>query len=243
MARKPSASKETARYSTPPKDLSEHPFYGMASELDEEQRVFRDAIWSNDYDIVFCNAKSGSGKTTIAVATAMLMYEYGLINGIVYMSAAGVHEYKQGLLPGSLEEKSQFNHLPLKQALIKIGHDPEKIISSDINSIAQKEGTAAILAQTDSYIRGINIGDIDNKTLLLVDECQNFTRSALRAVLSRLNNGKAVVIGHDKQCDLKYPQDSAFTAAIALYQPFKRCKVCNLSHSYRGWIAEIADMI
>ena len=67
-ASKKSVSKEV------PKDLSDHIFYGL--KLDDEQREFRDAIWSNDYDIVFCNAKSGSGKTTISIATAMLMYEY-----------------------------------------------------------------------------------------------------------------------------------------------------------------------
>ena len=76
-----------------PTDLSDHTFFGLP--LDDEQIKFRDAIWSNDYDIVLCEAKSGTGKTTIAVATAMLMYEYGLIDSIVYMSAAGVHEYKQ----------------------------------------------------------------------------------------------------------------------------------------------------
>lgn len=224
-----------------PKDLSDHIFYGM--KLDEEQTAFRDAIYSNDYDVVFCNAKSGSGKTTIAVATAMLMHKDGLIDSIVYMTAAGVHEHKQGLLPGTLEEKSQFNYLPLKQALLKIDYDPAQIVCSDMNAIAQKEGVACILAQTDSYIRGINIGDIDNRTLLIVDETQNFTREALRAVLTRINNGKVVCIGCDCQIDLKYAQDSAFMRAINLYSTKEKCAVCKLSKCYRGWVAELADEI
>lgn len=234
-ASKKSVSKEV------PKDLSDHIFYGL--KLDDEQREFRDAIWSNDYDIVFCNAKSGSGKTTISIATAMLMYEYGLINSIVYMRAAGVHEHKLGLLPGTIEEKSMYLHLPLRQALITLGYIPDSVICSDINMMAQKEGTAPIIAQTDSYVRGINIGSETDRALLLVDECQNFTRSSLRAVLSRVNNGKVVVIGHDKQCDLKYPQDSGFMRALQLYSNESRCKVCNLTRCYRGWVAELADEI
>ena len=59
----------------PPETLAEHPFYGI--ELDEYQTAFRDAIWSQDKLIVFCNAPSGSGKTLIATATANLLCEYG----------------------------------------------------------------------------------------------------------------------------------------------------------------------
>lgn len=225
-----------------PTDLSDHTFFGLP--LDDEQIKFRDAIWSNDYDIVLCEAKSGTGKTTIAVATAMLMYEYGLIDSIVYMSAAGVHEYKQGLLPGTIEEKSSLLFIPLKQALLKIGYEPEHIVCSDLNVVAQKNGYACILAQTDSYVRGINIGDSERRVLLIVDETQNFDRKALRSVLSRVGeNSKTVVIGSDSQCDLKYPQDSAFSRAINLYNLAPRCKICNLSKCYRSWVAELADEI
>ena len=92
-------------------------------------------------------------------------------------------------------------------------------------------------------VSGINIGDIDNRTLLIVDETQNFTREALRAVLTRINNGKVVCIGCDCQIDLKYAQDSAFMRAIHLYSTKEKCAVCNLSKCYRGWVAELADEI
>ena len=48
-----------------PTDLKDHPFYGL--ELDEEQKAFRDAIWSKENLIVFANAKAGTGKTLVAV--------------------------------------------------------------------------------------------------------------------------------------------------------------------------------
>ena len=223
-----------------PKTLSGHMFYGLT--LNEEQTVFRDAIWDRDIDIVFCNAKPGAGKTLVTISTAMLMYEYGIVSNIVYMSAAGVYEHKQGLLPGTIEEKSRIFQIPLRQSLVRIGYDPDKIISSDAYVLAQKEGYACITAQTDSYIRGINIGDDDNKVLLIVDEAQNFTRQALRTVLTRVGNGSfAVVIGQAKQCDLKYPQDSGFVPAIELFRNEPWCKVCDLSQSYRSRIAQKAD--
>ena len=48
-------------YGTPPATLEGHCFYGL--KLDDEQKVFRDAIWNPDVDIVFCNAKAGTGKS------------------------------------------------------------------------------------------------------------------------------------------------------------------------------------
>ena len=58
-----------------PKNFKDHLFYGF--ELDEEQKLFRDAIWDEEKLIVFCNAKAGTGKTFIAVATANLLVQYG----------------------------------------------------------------------------------------------------------------------------------------------------------------------
>lgn len=204
--------------------------------------MFRDAIWDKNNDIVFCNAIPGSGKSLVAVSTSMLMYESGLINGIIYMSAAGVYEHKQGLLPGTIEDKSRIFQIPLRQALIRIGYDPERYISSDAYTLAQKEGTACITAQTDSYIRGVNIGDDDNKVMLIIDEAQNFTRQALRTVLTRVGNGsKAIVIGQSRQCDLKYPQDSGFVPAIELFRAEPWCKICELTQSFRSRIAQKAD--
>ena len=170
------------------------------------------------------------------------MKEYGRIDGVVYMSAAGVYEHKQGLLPGTLEQKSQFFQIPLRQALLRIGYDPERAISSEYDPISMKNGTTFIVAQTDSYIRGINIGDDTNRVLLIVDEAQNFTRSALRTVLTRVGNGsRAVVIGQHRQCDLKYPQDSGFVPALELFRGEPWCRICTLTQSFRSRIAAKAD--
>ena len=223
-----------------PKTLSDHPFFGL--KLDQEQEVFRDAIWDDTYDIVFCDSKSGSGKTTIAVSTALLLCEYGKYNGVVYQVAGGVHEYKQGLLPGNLEEKSAPLFIPLNQAVARIGYDPQRTIVTDYNVMSQKEGSALIVASTDSYIRGISIGEIDSPMVVILDEAQNYTLAGLRTVLTRINDGsKAIVIGQTKQCDLKYPQDSGFDRMMRHFSEKEWCKICTLSKNYRGRISSWAD--
>ena len=239
--RKPKQAAEL-KFEAPPDTLQGHIFYGL--KLSEEQEAFRDAIWDRSIDIVFCDAAPGTGKSLVTTATAMCMMEHGVISGIVYMSAAGVYEHKQGLLPGTIEEKSRIFQIPLRQSLVRIGYDPDRVISSDTYIMYRKDGSACITAQTDSYIRGVNIGDEDNKVLLIVDEAQNFTRQALRTVLTRVGNGSyAVVIGQARQCDLKYPQDSGFIPAIELFRNEPWCKVCALTQSFRSRIAQKADQL
>lgn len=243
VARKPSRSgAEKQDKFDPPQTLKDHPFFGL--KLDEEQEAFRDAIWSNDYDIIFCDSKAGSGKTTIAVATAILLCEYGRYSGVVYQTAAGVHEHKQGLLPGNLEEKSAPLFAPLYQAVERLNYDSQRIIASDLNMISQKDGSSIIVAQTDSYIRGISIGEVDAPVVAIFDESQNETLDGIRTALTRVNSGsKVIVIGQTKQCDLKYPQDSGFEKMLNHFRTKERCKVCSLSHNYRGWISAWADEI
>ena len=101
----------------PPTTLDDNPFYGI--QCDEYQKQFRDAIWNPDKLIVFCNAKAGTGKTTIATATANLLCEYGLYDGIIYI-ASPTQEQKQGYLAGSIEEKSEPYFEPFYEALQKM---------------------------------------------------------------------------------------------------------------------------
>lgn len=239
---KPKTQKQIQPQNDVPQNLSEHIFYGL--NLNDEQKEFRDAIYDKNIDIVFCNSCAGTGKTLVAVATSVLMKEYGMFDTIYYMSAAGNFEGKQGLLPGTLEQKSFFYQLPLRQALIRLGYNPDMVIQSEDNIEAMKNGSAFINAQTDSYIRGINIGDSESKAILIVEEAQNFKREALRTVLTRLGEGsKAIVIGHVGQIDLRYPQDSGFMPAIQLFKEYDWCKVCELTTCYRSRVATVADKL
>lgn len=233
----------TVDYSNSPETLCEHPFFGIRID-DPEQQEFRDAIWNPQYDIVFCNSKAGTGKTLLAVATGLLMVKYGRYDELIYMTAAGVHEYKQGALPGTIEQKSAILMQPLYQAVSRLGFDPEQVIKSDSNMLSQKDGTAEITCMTNSYIRGINIGAPDHPVVYILDECENFSVDELRTALSRVNEGsKTIVIGHDKQCDLKYKQESGFVPFMNHFKDRDWCKVCKLTKNYRGRVSSWADQL
>ena len=66
-------SVKTAETLDVPLRIKAWPFYDMT--LDDEQLVFANAVWSPDIDIVFCNAKAGSGKTTVATGVAKMLVD------------------------------------------------------------------------------------------------------------------------------------------------------------------------
>jgi len=232
---------QTVDFSNAPKDLKDHPFFGLLVD-DPQQQEFRDAIWDPQYDIVFCNARAGTGKTLMAVATAVLMVQYGLYEEVIYVTAAGVQQYKLGYLPGSMEQKISPMLAPLYQAVMRINLNPERTIKTETNMLGQKDGSAFITAMSDSYIRGINIGDPERKVIYILEESQNFGKEELKTAITRVNEGsKTIVIGHDKQCDLKYKQDSGFVPFLEHFRKKEWCKVCELTKNYRGRVSKWAD--
>lgn len=233
-AKKPQRVNE---YGEAPHTLEDHPFYGF--ELDEEQKVFRDAIWSTDKLIVFCNAKAGTGKTLIATATANLLVQYGRYDGIVYISSP-TQEGKLGFLPGEIADKISIYGEPFLEALIKLNINPHTAINqSDISN--QKNGTGYIDVTTHVYLRGRNF---ENKVVIL-DETQNYYTDELKKTLTRMADScKVIVIGHSGQIDLYHnPHNSGFVRYLEHFKDDERTAVCELKTNHRGWISSHADAL
>lgn len=218
-----------------PKDLRDHPFYGF--ELDDEQKAFRDAIWNPEKLIVFCNARAGTGKTFIATATANLLVQYGLYEGIVYISSP-TQESKLGFLPGEIEDKTAIYSEPLMEALIKLNINPHNAVNQ-CNIMNQKNGNGYIDAITHVYLRGCNF---ENK-VVIIDESQNYYLDELKKTLTRMSdNCKVIVIGHSGQIDLYHnPENSGFARYLEHFKNDERTAVCELNTNYRGWISSHAD--
>ena len=225
-----------------PSSLEDHIFYGLT--LDEEQKHFRDAIWDSKKLIVMCNSKAGTGKSTIAIATASLLVEYGIYDGIVYIISP-TQEQKQGFLPGDQGAKTAPYIQPLRDALLTLNINPDRSIISDNNTSSLKRGDAYINFMADTYLRGCNL---ENK-VVIIDESQNFYFDQLKRALTRVHdNCKLIVIGHTKQCDLyKNPDRSGFSIYLKAFSDIakedERIEICNLTKNYRGWISTISDNV
>ena len=239
MSKRIAHNNQPSFYANPPKNLDDDIFYGL--QLDDEQKAFRDAIWNEDVRIVFCNAKAGTGKTTIAIGVANLLYQYGLYNGINYI-VYPTQEQKQGFMPGDLTAKTEPYMEPLYEALLAIGVNPmQAVVGMDSSFNSVKNGQTYIQCMPHTFLRGCNF---ENK-VVISDETQNGYISEIKKVLTRAHdNSKMIIIGHSEQKDLyKHSENSGFTKAIELFASKNdpRVAICNLTHNYRGWISTIAD--
>ena len=230
--KKPTVEKLSDR----PEKLDTEMFYGM--QLDDEQKKFAEAIWNPDIDIIFVNAKAGTGKTTIATGVANMLVLYGLYDGIVYiMSPYG--ERKQGYLPGSVTEKSSVYFEAFLQALTNCNVNITTAIN-DESMVNQKNGTGYITCITDTFLRGTNL----DHAVVIIDEAQNATTAQLKKILTRVGeHTKVIVIGHDQQCDLEDPSASGFLRYIEHFRNCERAAVCALTTNHRGWISTHADSL
>lgn len=227
-------------YENPPETLMEHPFYGL--ELDNDQIVLRDSIWDCNKDIVFVNARSGSGKTLISVATANLLVQYGRYEKIIYV-VSPCNEYRLGFMPGDLTSKSEVYYEPLYSAMQTLGINPFTAID-DNSLVAQKYGESGYIKPiTDVYLRGCNL----DKAVIILDESQNFAFDIFKKVLTRVcKDTKVICIGHTGQNDLQKKSSSGFERYINHFASDKnahedRVAICSLNTSHRHWIAEWAD--
>lgn len=217
-------------------------FFGFAKKLSDEQKEYVDAIFDNR--LVIVNAKAGSGKTTLAVACAKLLGK-----DLAYIFTP-VSEEILGYRPGSQEDKEKPYTIPLLDALTEIGENPMQAVYSEellINANGSYKKDAKKLMEnfwvypmSHTFARGTNI---KGKTVI-IDEAQNFTRSELKKVLTRISDDcHVIVIGHSEQCDLEKPEKSGFIPYINHFASQPYCKICKLTKNFRGELAAWADQL
>ena len=209
-------------------------FYGLI--LDQDQKAFVDAIMDQNKTIVFCNAKAGTGKTTLAMGAANILVKdkRNDLDGIVYI-VSPYGENKQGYLPGSITEKSEVYYEPAYQAMIEVGMNPNADVMSE-SMTSKKKGEAFVKMLTHTYLRGTNL---QNKVVIL-DESQNYTVAELKKVLTRCHDScKVILIGHTGQIDIR--SGSGFARYLEHFEGQEKCAVCELTTNHRGWLSTFAD--
>ena len=85
---------------------------------------------------------------------------------------------------------------------------------------------------------------VDNlkKKVIILDEAQNYTVADLKKTLTRCSDDcKVIVVGHDKQCDLKDKNTTGFMKYIDHFRGHENCEICELTINHRGWLSQFAD--
>lgn len=208
-------------------------FYGFM--LNEHQEAFKDAIMSDEYNVVIADATAGSGKTLIAVACANILCKTNKYKSAVFVFPT-VEEASLGYRPGNTMEKEADYLEPLYDALLKIKEVPHQAITSDIS---EKNGTAWITARSATFMRGINL---ENK-VVIIDECQNMSVPIIKRIISRCyDNCKVIILGCQAQTDVPINK-SGFKQLIDHMENFEGAIRCELPISYRGKLAMHIDKL
>lgn len=153
------------------------------------------------YDINFSIGPAGTGKTYLAVASAVDALEKGKVKRILLVRPAVEAGEKLGFLPGTLEDKISPYLRPLYDALFEmLGFERvEKLISQNIIEIAPL-----------AYMRGRTLND----SFVILDESQNTTTEQMKMFLTRIGfNSKAIITGDITQVDLPRGKKSGLVEA------------------------------
>lgn len=203
----------------------------------EDQKRFRDAVMDDKNNFILVDAVSGSGKTLIAVTCAKQLVANGHYRSAVFVVPT-VEEQSLGYRPGTAAEKIADYMVPLRQALMKIGEEPDRVITNSLEENL-KDSNKWIIADSQVFLRGVNF----ENQVVIVDEAQNFTIPQIKKIISRnYDNSKLIVIGSSSQIDID-PDKSCFARLMAHMDGFEGYIKCDLPISYRGKLAMHIDRL
>ncbi len=143
-----------------------------------------------EHHVTFCYGPAGTGKTYLAVATAVTALRAEQIRKIVLVRPAVEAGESLGYLPGDLQAKINPYLRPLTDALREmLDHDTiKRYMEQDVIEVIPL-----------AYMRGRTL----NEAFIILDEAQNTTVSQMKMFLTRMGNGSKIVASGDvTQVDL-----------------------------------------
>lgn len=162
-----------------------------------------------EHDITFGIGPAGTGKTYLAVASAVDAMTRDRVKRIILVRPAVEAGERLGFLPGDLNQKVDPYLRPLYDALYDLaGYDT-------VNKMFER---GAIEVAPLAYMRGRTL----NQSFIILDEAQNTTPEQMKMFLTRIGFGtKAVITGDVTQIDLQRHQKSGLVEAQKVLKNIK----------------------
>jgi phosphate starvation-inducible PhoH-like protein len=156
------------------------------------------------FDITFGIGPAGTGKTYLAVASAVDAIERDQVKRIVLVRPAVEAGERLGFLPGDLAQKVDPYLRPLYDALYDL---------MGFDKVGRLFERSAIEVAPLAYMRGRTL----NQSFIILDEAQNTTPEQMKMFLTRIGFGtRAVITGDVTQIDLARGQKSGLVDARAV---------------------------
>jgi phosphate starvation-inducible PhoH-like protein len=154
------------------------------------------------HDLTFAIGPAGTGKTFLAVATAIEALKAGQVRKIVLVRPAVEAGENLGFLPGDLRAKLNPYLRPLLDAL------NDMVDFDQARSLMEQEIIEVVPL---AYMRGRTLND----AFIILDEAQNATVAQMKMFLTRMGqHSKMVVSGDTSQLDLPHGVASGLADAV-----------------------------
>lgn len=162
-----------------------------------------------DHDLAFGIGPAGTGKTYLAVATAVDALESEQVRRIVLVRPAVEAGERLGFLPGDMSQKVDPYLRPMYDALYDMigAEHVTRLIERNVIEVAPL-----------AFMRGRSL----NESFVILDEAQNTSIEQMKMFLTRIGFGsRAVVTGDITQIDLPSGQESGLKNATRILDDVK----------------------
>ena len=178
------------------------------------QKRFVDAIRANT--VTFAIGPAGTGKTYLAVATAVRALQDRQVSRLILTRPAVEAGERLGYLPGTLYEKIDPYMRPLYDALFEM-------TGAETLPRLMERGTVEVAPL--AYMRGRTLND----AFVILDEAQNTTPEQMKMFLTRIGFGsKAVINGDATQVDLEQGRKSGLAVVEEILGDVDDIAFCHL---------------
>lgn len=204
---------------------------GISTKDNKEQAELARLIHENNKPIIYCTGNAGTGKTFISLAAALQLLENKKYKKIYYIREPIEVGKSLGFLPGGLDSKYGVFLEGLYDNLERISDMTHR----NLNDLKMKIEPIA-----PEFIRGRSL----ENCIIIADESQNFSRTTIKTILTRIGKYcKVVLIGSTNQIDARGMtrdnNDFMKTYEALKEQPF--IGYINLVKSERSDICSIID--
>ncbi len=181
----------------------------------QNQAVYLEQIANND--ITLAIGPAGTGKTYLAVASAVDALERSNVQRIVLTRPAVEAGERLGFLPGDMHQKIDPYLRPLYDALYDL---------MGFEKVTKAFERGALEVAPLAFMRGRTL----NNAFVILDEAQNTTPEQMKMFLTRLGFGsKAVVTGDVSQIDLPKDQRSGLVEVESILKNVAGIGLCYLN--------------
>ena len=181
------------------------------------QQTYVDAIAKNTVTLGI--GPAGTGKTYLAVASAVAAFRDKSVNRIILTRPAVEAGERLGFLPGDLQSKVDPYLRPLYDALFEM-------LGAETYNKYLERGNIEVAPL--AYMRGRTLDD----SFIILDEAQNTSREQMKMFLTWLGFGSKVVITGDiTQIDLPADKQSGLKEAMRVLNGVEDVSICRLTGS------------